>query len=80
MQEPAKRFINTMIYDSQFSIGEVVSFDLKDAGKPVQAVITKVHFSDRKVFYDLEIQTRLHDTDPEFTRIHNVDSCFVKPA
>lgn len=75
-QEPAKRFINIMKkikLPSQHQINDKVVLNFEEAGIVNNASVIKVHFSDRKVLYDVEIKT-----GDGATRIYNVDSCYVK--
>lgn len=74
MQEPAKRFINTMDtlkLPSQHQINDRIWFRLWSAD--VIGEIKAIHFYPDKVKYDLE----LFANDGQKTRIYNVDSCFV---
>lgn len=65
-------------FPSQFKHGDNVILDFKDAGKISNGEIIKVHFSDRKVLYDVEIKT-LAGLGNQYTRIYNIDSVFVIP-
>lgn len=64
---------------SRFQIDDKVELNFNDAGQINNCEIIKVHFSESKVLYDVEIA--FHVEKEEFsTRLYNVDSCFVNPA
>lgn len=71
---------------SQLQIGDDVCLNFEKSGKVNNAKIIKVHFTDRKVLYDVEIECEYEETDinnmgiKATTRLYNVDSCFVFPV
>lgn len=84
MQGSAKRSENTMQhYDStelpsKFQLGEYVQIELNDEEVLRHGQVIKVHFSKEKVMYDLEFTVMLHEGKRYTTRLHNIDSTFVK--
>lgn len=64
---------------SRFQISDQVTINFYDAGKVVNCEIIKVHFTDRKVLYDVEVMMNGDDAEVT-TRLYNIDSCFVEPA
>lgn len=78
--------METIKLPSRFQINEEVVIDFGEAGMIHNAAIIKVHFTESKVLYDVEVIYDIKDTDEEdtfigkSTRVYNVDSVFVKPA
>lgn len=74
---------------SRFQINDSVKLNFGDSGTVTNCKIIKVHFTESKVLYDVEVKgnfNHLLDTvDHEdlkinntwYTRLYNVDSCFV---
>lgn len=71
--------IDDNLLPSQFQNGDQVSLNFHDAGKVVNCEVIKVHFTDRKVLYDVEVMMNGDDAEVT-TRLYNIDSCFVEPA
>ena len=70
-----EEFLNTNpALPSRFIHGDEVILDFKEAGKLNNAKIIKVHFTERKVLYDVQIKT-----GNGLTRIYNIDSSFIEP-
>lgn len=59
---------------SQYQIKDLVSVDFGDVQIP-NCRVFKVHFTESKVLYDLEIML---GESKHVTRIYNIDSYFVK--
>lgn len=69
------------ILPSKFQIGEECSINFYDAGFIREAKVIKVHFTESKVMYDVEICVKKSPAGEEhnmYTRLYNVDSIFVK--
>ncbi len=77
---------------SRFQLGSLVFFDAEVSGQVNNCRIIKVHFTESKVLYDLEVAI-VDETAPVLknkrkpkpkisytTRLYNIDSAFVKPA
>lgn len=79
---------NSSKLPSMFQIGDLVTLNFGSAGKVTGADIIKVHFTESKVFYDVMIvlDGPLPTVNSDeigkslFTRLYNIDSCFVEPA
>lgn len=76
-------FLNGNPLPSRFKHGDKVTLDFEDAGDVHNCTIIKVHFSESKVLYDVEVAYKYLDSSQPnvkgFTRIYNVDSCYVQP-
>lgn len=67
---------------SRFQIGERVSINFQKLGFYIaEAVIVRIHFTQNKVSYDLDIQffNSGNKNIGACTRIYNVDSLIVSP-
>lgn len=64
---------------SAFQVGWEVCLQFGDGEIIRSCWVTKVLFSRSKVFYDIEIAVRVEGVIQSMTRIHSVDSAFVKP-
>jgi hypothetical protein len=66
---------------SRFQIGDKVSVRLRPMLVIDTAEVIKVHFTENKVFYDLEVEfdypTPPDDGEKGYTRIYNIDSALV---
>lgn len=64
---------------SQFKHGDKVFIQIGNCGKIGNGKIIKVHFSDRKVLYDVEICYKYNDSDEikGLTRLYNIKSDFI---
>lgn len=79
MQGSAKRSTNTMQkLPSQFQLGEFVKLEISKDNILRNGQISKIHFSPSKVLYDLDFKVIELEGKSYSTRIHNVDSAFVK--
>lgn len=65
---------------SRFQLGDLVTLNFGSAGKVTGADIIKVHFSESKVLYDVDILMSDAADGRVITRLYNIDSCFVEPA
>lgn len=66
---------------SRFQNGDKVKLCFSNAGELTNAEVIKVHFSESKVLYDVELAIAIIETDELYhTRLYNVDSVFVEPA
>lgn len=78
---------------SRFQIGDKVKLVFGDAGTLTNCRILKVHFSESKVLYDVEVIMHYQMIDTDFskdmdtylkeeflTRLYNVDSAFLTEA
>jgi hypothetical protein len=66
---------------SNHQLGQLVSVNLYDAGFIREAKVIKVHFTEAKILYDLEICTGKSPVGEEhniYTRLYNIDSVYVK--
>lgn len=88
MQGLAKQSDKYMKLPSTFQIGWEVCLQFGESNPILRNChITKVMFSRDKVFYDLQVSVYEHGETPDgylpkcigHTRIHSVDSAFVKP-
>lgn len=66
---------------SQFQVNDRVKLDFFKEGTVTGCKIIKIHFSESKVLYDVEISSTYKNKPDEkwSTRLYNVDSNFVKP-
>jgi hypothetical protein len=64
---------------SAFQVGWEVCLQFGDGEIIRSCWVTKVLFSRSKVFYDIEIAVRVKGNIQSMTRIHCVDSAFIKP-
>lgn len=66
---------------SQHQIGNKVTVDFGKTGKLIGGCIIKVHFTQSKVFYDIDLYIESMDGKiGDYTRIYNIESDFVKTA
>lgn len=65
------------VLPSGFQIGEKCSIKLRPMFVVDTGTVTKVHFAEGKVLYDLEVQLDLIGTPIPTTRIYNVDSALL---
>lgn len=80
MQGSAKRSVNTMQkLPSQFQFGDPVKIELNKDNTLNNGEIAKIHFSPSKVLYDIDFKVIEIGGKSYSTRIHNIDSAFVKP-
>ncbi len=66
-------------FPSRYKHGEKVMLNLFNYGK-IPAKITKIHFSESSIFYDLEIymiNEKANECKDIYTRIHNIESIHV---
>jgi len=64
---------------SHFQIDDPVRLAFGDAGGVINCRVIKVHFSDSKVFYDVDVEMHFAGEEEKFyTRLYNVDSAFVE--
>jgi uncharacterized Fe-S cluster-containing radical SAM superfamily enzyme len=77
---------------SRFQLGDKVKLNFFAAGEVTRGEVVKIHFTDRKVLYDVEIVISTLDEadkpdeqmidylpDISTTRLYNIDSVFVIP-
>lgn len=74
-----KAEVNRIELPSAFQVGWEVCLQFGDGEIIRSCWVTKVLFSRSKVFYDIEIAVRVKGEIQSMTRIHSVDSAFVKP-
>lgn len=66
---------------SRFQIGDRVQINFGKGGLLSPCNIIKVHFTESKVLYDVDVLILADDEKSQSsTRIYNIDSCFVEPA
>lgn len=66
---------------ARFQIGETVSINLFDAGFIRKAEVIKIHFAEGKVMYTVQVcvsQSPAGEEHNMYTRLHNIDSVFIK--
>lgn len=66
---------------SKFQLNDLVSINFYDAGFIGKARIIKIHFTESKVLYDVELCIKVSpagDKHNMYTRIYNIDSIHVK--
>lgn len=69
------------ILNSQHQLNDKVVLDFFKEGTVTGCQIIKVHFTESKVLYDVEItSTYKNPANGKWsTRLYNIDGCFVKP-
>lgn len=67
-------------YPSKYAIGDIISVDFYDSGFIREAKIIKVHFTESKVLYDVEICIKKFSAGENnmYTRLYNLDSILIK--
>lgn len=66
---------------SRFQIGDRVSVRFRPSLVIDAAEVIKVHFSENKVLYDLEVKIAPdNQEDVAYTRVYNIDSLIVSPV
>lgn len=72
------------ILPSHYQLGDKVSVRLRPKFVIDTAEVIKVHFSDGKVLYDLDVEFEYDDPDQGVqighTRVYNIDSAFLSEA
>lgn len=66
---------------SRYKIGDLVTIDLYDSGIIREAKVIKIHFTESKVLYDVEICIKKSPAGEKhnmYTRLYNLDSLFIK--
>lgn len=92
IQSKEKNGIKQKSLPSRFQIGEKVKLNFFSAGELSRGEVIKIHFSESKVLYDVEIVVSTEDEADKpdeqardylpqimVTRLYNVDSVFVVP-
>lgn len=74
-----KAEVNRIELPSEYQVGCEVCLQFGDGEIIRSCWVTKVLFSRSKVLYDIEIAVRVGGNIVSMTRIHSVDSAFVKP-
>lgn len=73
---PIKAF--NMKLPSKYQVNDHVRLDFFDAGFVKNCTIIKVHFTESKVLYDVDVTIGTDvNGKPNKTRLYNIDSCFV---
>lgn len=69
----------TIQLPSQFQLGDYVILNFMTAGSLSGGHIVKVHFTEKKVLYDVELEMFNMESEGEicWTRLYNIDSVFV---
>lgn len=63
---------------SKYQINDNVRLDFFDAGFVKNCTVIKVHFTDSKVLYDVDVTIGTDvNGKPNKTRLYNIDSCFL---
>lgn len=66
---------------SRFQIGDMVSLNFESSGVIRNARVLKIHFTEGKVLYDVEIRVENFDEEGKgssyTTRLYNIDSIFL---
>jgi hypothetical protein len=71
---------------SRYQLGDDVVLDFNDAGRVKNGKVIKVHFTESKVLYDVEILSHYQTLSGQYgeevyrSRLYNVDSCNVFSA
>ncbi len=71
---------------SRFQIGDKVSLNFNDGGTLTGCEIIKVHFTESKVLYDVELTAHYYGLEDKLseetfsTRLYNLDSAFFNAA
>lgn len=77
-------FLNDNPLPSKFKHGDKVILNFEKSGKIKNCTVIKVHFSESKVLYDVQVGYKYVDSSNPvingFTRIYNIDSCYVQPC
>lgn len=75
-----KQLTKEQVLPSRFQIGDLVSLKFEPWLVVTTGSVFKVHFTESKVFYDVEV-VLYPDLEAEcYTRIYNIDSALLTPS